>query len=827
MSEPSVLDVPDASPETLPVPIGDDGVGATGFLLNLIAQENSGLVLGEDGFYFQIQDQAGVEALLKMLDAITGGGFLVNDFQYGHVLDFVIENKTFPDGKMRLGGSLAPLDPNRFEVFEKAIICDDNEAYFEFLPGAPVPAERDEFLALLWKFGIKFGIDTASLAVTLAEGATKPGKYLVARAIPAIEGSDAKPVPKVNFQRQRTIKEADAAGHADLHFYECGFPQVSTGPGPHALLEKKPAVPGRAGRSVGGKRLDPQPIKDFDLARMAGAGTRVMEMNGNQTVVTDNGGYFIDVDAQQQISVSPHAKNSFPIGPKTGSFEVTGERFEQCGDIEHQYLLIAQHIDIKSGSVRGKVISKSGHVLIVGTIENGGQVEAEGGDVTVETAVLGGRIVALAGKIAVKRAEGSVLIAREVVVEDSAINCFIIADVIRIKKAAGISFYAQNVTLGQLDLTDANANPVAGYIVLRDNLNARKTIRRFEKRQRRLDKVEQMETLVREQGLGEAWTALDARLSEGTPLSPEETRLFGPLLKPCEYVRRRREMAAKDRAVFADPKYLQQYQAAELAVTQFEASMSAAVGLSIQNITYPADLTALIAGAGNADPMAALNAAPQAFYAYVSSDPTLAGLAKREKKLQHYFLAFVSRMLAGTVMHEARIRPLRSLALLKSPCVFRYQALKALAHPDDPGWAADERRHDSARIEIHRDVVIPVVVDGYSVGRLRNVSDHGASVMFDDTQDNPPVFEKLEEVQMVIQPGYIVESKGGKPTQRPLTAWEEQRYPFSITAVIENDSAGLVKISGYYAHMNEDALNRARRLRTQIEALMMRLAHEA
>jgi hypothetical protein len=37
----------------------------------------------------------------------------------------------------------------------------------------------------------------------------------------------------------------------------------------------------------------------------------------------------------------------------------------------------------------------------------------------------------------------------------------------------------------------------------------------------------------------------------------------------------------------------------------------------------------------------------------------------------------------------------------------------------------------------------------------------------------------------------------------------------------------LVKISGYYAHMNEDALNRARRLRTQIEALMMRLAHEA
>jgi hypothetical protein len=477
--------------------------------------------------------------------------------------------------------------------------------------------------------------------------------------------------------------------------------------------------------------------------------------------------------------------------------------------------------------VRGQVISRSGHVLIDGTIENGGQVEAVGGDVTVETAVLGGRVVALAGNIFVKRAEGSVLIAREVTVEESAINCFIIADVIRIKKAAGISFYAQNVTIGQLDLTDANANPVAGYIVLRDNLNARKAIRRFEKRQRRLEKVDQMETLIRDQGLSDAWAALEARMSDGTPLSADEARMFGPLLKPYDYVCRRRAMVAKDRTFFADPKNLQQHQAAQKALENFEAGMSATVGLSIQSFVYPADLTALIAGAENADPTAALNAAPQAFYAYVSSDPLLAELAKREKKLQNYFLAFVSRMLAGTVMHEARIRPLRSLALVQSPCVLRYEALKALANPDEPGRTAEERRNDSARIEIHRDVVIPVVVDGYSVGRLRNVSDHGASVMFDDTQDNPPVFEKLEEAQMVIQSGYIVENKVGTPSQRPLTAWEEQRYAFSITAVIENDSAGLVKISGYYAHKNEDALNRARRLRTQIEALMMRLAHEA
>lgn len=796
-----------------------DGVAATAFMLGLIAQESAGLALGADGFYFQVTENTGVDTLLETLDAIAGGGYFINDFQYGAILDFLVEGKRPDDGKLRLGGSLSPLDPARIEAFEKAIIRDDNEGHFEFFPGAALPAGRDEFLGVLWRFGIRCGIDTASLEATLAEAATKPGKYLVARAIPAIEGSDAKPVPKVNFQRQRTIKKTDTTGRADLHFYECGFPQVPEGPEPHALLEKKPAVPGRAGRSVGGKRLEPKPVKDFDLTRMAGQGTVVMELNGKPTIVTNHGGYFIDVDAKQQISVSPHAKSSFPVGPKTGSFEVKGERFEQCGDIEHQYLLVGRHIDIRPGSVRGKVISQAGNILIVGMVENGGQVEAEDGNVTVEGPVIGGRVVAMAGKLSVKRAEGSVLIAREVEVTEAATNCFIIADTIRIQKAAGISFYGQNITINRLDLADENANPVTGYIALRDNLNARKAIRRFDKRQRRLDKVEQIETMVREQGLSEAWAALDARMSDGTPLSADETRMFSPLLKPYEYVQRRRAMAAKDRAFFSDPKYMQQYQAAELAVTQFETTQQARVGLSIESIAYPAEIAAVISGAATEDPVAALNAAPQRYYAYVSSDPTLAELAKRDKKLQNHFLAFVSRMLADTVLNEARIRPLCNLALLKSPCRLDYQLLKTSANPTDTGTSADERRNDSARIEIHRDVVIPVVVDGYSIGRLRNVSDHGASIMFDDTQDNPPVFEHLEEVQMVIQPGYLI----AQGSQRPLAAWEEQRWPFSITAVIENDSAGLVKIGGYYAHMNEDALNRARRLRTQIEALMLKL----
>ncbi len=815
-------ETPDAVADGM-APGADDGVAAGTFLLNLIAEGSCGLMLGEDGFYFQATETCDADALRAGLDRIFAAGYLINDFEYGPILEFIIQGKLPPDRRLRVGGNLAPADTARFDAFERSIICDDSEGHYEFFPGAPAPAGGDEFLAALWKSGIRLGIDTASLAATLAEGPSRPGKYLVARAIPPTEGSDARLVPKVSFQRKRTIKEADASGRADLHFYECGFPQVPEGPGPHVLLVKIPAVPGRAGRSISGKRLEPRPVKDFDVARMAGPGTRMAESDGHPAIVTDHGGYFIDVDANQKISVTPHAKNSFPIGPKTGSFEVAGDRFEQCGDIEHQYLLVAHAVEVSSGAVRGRLVARSGDVTIAEQVENGGQVEAEAGDITVAKAVSGGRLVALSGRISVARAEGSVLIAREVEITETAVNCFIIADVIRCAKAAGIGFYAQRVALGLLDLAEANANPVTGFIALRNNLNARKLLRRFEKRQQRLDKVEQMETLVREQGLAAAWAALDARLSSGGRLTEDEARQFGPLLKPYEYVARRRDMVARDREFFADPKNGQNYEAAQAALANFEAQLQKNVGLDIQGIRYPDALAPLMDPEMLVEPADLLQAAPQSFYAYVSADPPIAELAKRDKKLQNLFLGFVTRMLAGTVMNEARIRPLRSPRLLRAPCALDYEALRQLAATEDGAADPGDRRKDGARIEIPEAVVIPIVVDGYSIGRLRNVSDHGASVMFDDTQDNPPVFEKLEEVLLVIQPGHVVERQGDQTRHRPLSAWEEQRFPFAITAVIENDSAGLTKIGGYYAHMNEDAANRARRLRTQIEALLMRL----
>ncbi len=263
-------------------------------------------------------------------------------------------------------------------------------------------------------------------------------------------------------------------------------------------------------------------------------------------------------------------------------------------------------------------------------------------------------------------------------------------------------------------------------------------------------------------------------------------------------------MALKDRAFFADGKNSDEYSAAIKAVETHEQIMAEKVGLSIESYLYPPEFSKTLSEKSASDPSSVFTAAPQSFFAYVSSDPSVAEVSKLEDRLRKIFLSRALKMLAGNVMNEARIRPVRSLSLLRSPCKEGYVSLKALSNSDASDFESmEERRNDSARIEIGNELVIPVMVDGYSVGRMRNVSDHGMSIFFDDTQENPPVFEKLEEVQVLFKLGET-----------------EYRYPLAVTAVIENDNAGLVKIGGYYAHADEKTLNQTRLIRTGIETML-------
>jgi hypothetical protein len=269
-------------------------------------------------------------------------------------------------------------------------------------------------------------------------------------------------------------------------------------------------------------------------------------------------------------------------------------------------------------------------------------------------------------------------------------------------------------------------------------------------------------------------------------------------------------MVVKDRNFFADPKNVAEYEDALKAIETHEENMRESVKLSLGNLAYPPELIKPISETAATDPSAAMRLAPHTLYAYVSSDPSIAELSKAEDKWKRFFIGHFSKMLAGNVINEARIRPLRSLALLKSNCDLGYETLKELAVSDHEDEAGEGRRNNSARIEIGNELVIPVMIDGYSMGRMRNVSDHGMSVFFDDTQNNPPVFERLEEVQLAFKIGDI-----------------EHRYPFAVTAVVENDSAGLVKIGGFYAHANEDMLNKTRLLRTEIEIALAKKRRDA
>ncbi len=42
-----------------------------------------------------------------------------------------------------------------------------------------------------------------------------------------------------------------------------------------------------------------------------------MQIDGKTVIATNLGDHYVQVDPKGQISVSPHAKHGFPIGPKT------------------------------------------------------------------------------------------------------------------------------------------------------------------------------------------------------------------------------------------------------------------------------------------------------------------------------------------------------------------------------------------------------------------------------------------------------------------------------------------------------------------------------
>lgn len=117
-----------------------------------------------------------------------------------------------------------------FEAVKKysgGIIRNTGAILYEYMPNRPFVGARDFFLSILWFNGVRAGIQMEEVENAIKESGNTTKKFTVAKRIESIPPKDADIRPMAQILRSKKIKTPSESGNADLHEYECVFPEVT------------------------------------------------------------------------------------------------------------------------------------------------------------------------------------------------------------------------------------------------------------------------------------------------------------------------------------------------------------------------------------------------------------------------------------------------------------------------------------------------------------------------------------------------------------------------------------------------------------------------
>jgi hypothetical protein len=210
------------------------------------------------------------------------------------------------------------------------------------------------------------------------------------------------------------------------------------------LLRKVPCSPGLRGYELSGIPLEAPPPRDLDLASVAGAGTRLEQVNDVEYLVSAVEGY-ISIDASKMISIGPKIISREGVSVRTtGNLQLTGE-YEEFGEVQEQRVVEGGNITIH-GDVFGNISSRGGTIALQRNLVGGTAINA-GGDIRVRGVASGSVLQTRLGEVVLERAESCVISGTRVVINEAS-NCEIMADEVVIKTAAGCAIAARRIDIG-------------------------------------------------------------------------------------------------------------------------------------------------------------------------------------------------------------------------------------------------------------------------------------------------------------------------------------------------------------------------------------------
>ncbi|MFI4939220.1 MAG: flagellar assembly protein A [Burkholderiales bacterium] len=445
------------------------------------------IVLQPDGIYVTLPQLSTPALFFSFIDRIFSTGLRFVDLDYSRMQKLLYEwgpteiAKLVQDFKnagkspmLQLAAGIVPFPEHRQQCYRNARLIENGaEAEYVFEPimieraieeavyddsgaeGEPPVAsylqkmvmERakldiDEFIAAMWLQNVRYAIDVATVKKALARNASE--RLVIARRLEPTAGTDASLVELTDSLHRNNAPKVLPDQRVDLRQYQNRFPQMEKNT---KLVKKVPAILGKPGRDIAGYELVPEPPHDFDIATLAGPGTKIERMaDGEEFVSTEMGG-FLNIDSvSQSFSIAEKIINREGVSLRTtGNLSLSGDEYEEHGEVQEHAQIEGNNMTFMS-DVFGHIVSNGGRVLLKENLA-AGSIRSPDGAITIKGKASRSLIEAVGGDIVLHYAESCRIIGKNVNIE-KAIHCDILAQDLTVQSSEGCALAAQKIQVG-------------------------------------------------------------------------------------------------------------------------------------------------------------------------------------------------------------------------------------------------------------------------------------------------------------------------------------------------------------------------------------------
>ncbi len=760
------------------------------------------LELSSEGAFVNLEVIPESSLFLSFVTEVFSKGYYFSGLHYQNFSNILYNFNNFKlkNKKAFLAKVIIALSVEKNHLYDRFKIREDT-AFYEFgsgrekEPGSDVSGITiDEFVAAAWNKQIRFGLNIESITQKLSSRSTGMGE--IAQSTSPVKGEDAKLTYLTKVERDLSPVEDTKTGRIDLKRYKCIYPQILDLQ-KNRIICKVNATDGDPGYSLSGRQLPAKPGRDLDLKALVGESTRIIMENEMEYLIAERVGYIIINPKNNKISVTAEAHNYSPIGPETGSLEISASHFIQHNDILKGYSIKCNNINVEEGNVNGEIISERGDIEIQGNVNNG-RLIARKGIVRVKGIVtMNSYLKSLQGDIILNVVENSTLVGKNISVT-TAVNCNISGETIKIaslqsSKVVGLSVHIANsapsshkgeisdIIIPVLELTDKRIRVISHIL---------------EEKKEKQQKIDEKATKLKHNKI--LLEYLQAVKASNAPVINVLLRNATPILKELNKVSRESEACKEEvENIEKELNSLKEEQDRRLKTLQEiqQCTLENAPGEKINLKLYGGlDWPLEIERVGEDD------VSYNNFMALVDSLTHGMSSYKRKGYIQELTAACSFDHLSLLKMYESAniIDPMkksdRSLDKGASGKDEHRENRVSVINEEDFKYFLKEKKWRSGRRSEE------VLIDGIFKGYLHEFNSSELSILLEKAQKWKPFFEKGERLKLVAN-----------------IFGNELKHDLIVAYIGEKPD--YLRISGYFININNDDVNKIYKLKSRYEVL--------